>query len=462
MSDAVATPASSRDADQQEAAFGVASDLPSTESVASECEATHENEGRNFFWLAIHQLLLRVGWVFKTESIVMPFFMDAIGGGPVLRGSLMVFNRLGFSVPPALFARTLKLMPQKRLAVGLSTGAMAIPFAVLSVLWASGLWRDATGAAAWWMPYFFLLAYGIFFALTGINQLAAHSIGGKLIRPERRGRLFSAGVLVGSPVAILCAWMLMPRWLSLPDGGFTWMFAAPAVCFLLASLTQLAIRERSDTYEEEPSPAWRRLWEATHLAFAPGPCRRVAITALLFSVTFTLFPHYQALARQTAEAAPGTVFDLRSLMIWTVTQHAAVAVLSLFTGPLADRLGNRVAVQLCVFGSAIAPLTAVVMSTLPTAITTQWFWIVFFPMGFTPVAIKMLMNYTLELVPQEEHPRYVSALGMCLALPVMVGSPLVGALIGWIGCVPVFAMGSAVLLIAGGQTLFLSEPRHAA
>lgn len=441
-----------------ETALGLAADAPGTETLPLDCEATHENETRNSVWLALHQVFMRIGWIFKTESIVIPFFMDAIGGGPVLRGSLMVFNRLGFSVPPALFARSLKLMPQKRWAVGLGTAGMAIPFAVLSLLWASGRWRGPDGEVADWMPYFFLAAYGVFFTLTGLNQLAVHSINGKLIRPERRGRLFSAGVFVGAPISIACAWYLMPLWMKLPDGGFAWLFAAPAVCFLLASLTQFFVREKPDAFTEEPSPAWRRLWDSTQLAFSAGPCRRVAIAALLFSATFTLFPHYQALAREEA----GDAFDVRSLMLWTVTQHTAVAVLSLLTGPLADRFGNRAAVRFCVFGAALAPLSAVALASLPAELTNQWYWLVFLPLGFTPVTIKMLINYTLELVPREEHPRYVSAIGMCLALPVIFGSALVGALVGAIGCVPVFAMGAAVILLAGGQTLLLSEPRHEA
>ncbi|MEN0111846.1 MAG: hypothetical protein AAF805_14090, partial [Planctomycetota bacterium] len=101
------------------------------------------------------------------------------------------------------------------------------------------------------------------------------------------------------------------------------------------------------------------------------------------------------------------------------------------------------------------------IASLPSGVAADWFWVVFLPLGFTPVTIKMLINYTLELVPRSEHPRYVSAIGMCLAIPVIVGSPLVGALVGALGCVPVFAMGAAVLGVAGLLTLSLAEPRHA-
>ena len=439
----------------------MADDAPETSALPLACEETHENEANNFVWLALHQVFMRIGWIFKTESIVIPYFMDAIGGGPVLRGSLMVFNRLGFSIPPALYASTLKRMPRKCRSVLVTTAGMAIPFAVLSGLWASGLWRGPGGEPAAWMPYFFLAAYGVFFTVTGLNQLAVHSVNGKLIRPERRGRLFAAGVFVGAPIAIACAWLLMPRWLELPDGGFTWLFAAPAVLFLLASLTQLGVREKPDDFDEVSESPARRLWDATVLGLRSDDCRRIAITSLLFSTTFTLFPHYQALARQTAEASNASGFDLRSLMIWTVTQHTSVALLSLLTGPLADRLGNRAAVRFCMFGTALAPLAAVALALAPPEVTTRWFWLVFIPLGFTPVTIKMIINYTLEVAPREDHPRYVSAIGMCLAWPVILGSPLVGAMVGWFGCVPVFAAGVVVLLAAGWQTLGLVEPRNA-
>lgn len=114
---------------------GLAGDAPETSAGGTKCDEDPAHEASNFIWLTVHQVMMRVGWVFKTESIIMPFFMDLIGGGPVLRGSLMVFNRVGFSLLPVLFARTLKLMPQKRVAVGVATLAMAGPFALLSFVW---------------------------------------------------------------------------------------------------------------------------------------------------------------------------------------------------------------------------------------------------------------------------------------------------------------------------------------
>ena len=439
---------------------GLAGDAPETDPHDTPCRATIESEPRNFFWLAMHQVLMRIGWVFKTESIVMPYFLDLVGGSPEMRGMLMVLNRFGFSIPPAIFAPRLKAMPQKRWAVAIGTFTMAIPFALLSIVWASGIWKTSSGEPATWMPYFFLTVYGIFFIATGLNQLASHSIQGKLIRPHRRGRLFAAGVAVGAPIAVLCAWYLMQKWLQLPDGGFTWLFAAPAVAFVLASLMLLQVREINDSVDEPCPPVWRRMSDAWSLVLKPGPCRTIAILSLLYSGTFTLFPHYQAMATERASSVGGGEFNLRSLMIWTITQHISVAVLSLLIGPIADRFGTRLAVRIMVFGSMLSPLTAIGLSTLPPAQMAKWYWLVFMPLGFTPVTIKMIINYLLELVPRIEHPRYISSIGLCLAMPVMVGSPFVGYLVGKLGFVPVFAGGAFILLVAGLQSLRLIEPRH--
>ena len=123
--------------------------LPASESnnqptpESAPVAAEDSQEARNFVWLALHNVLLRVGWIFKTESIVMPAFLSHIGGSSTLLGLMPVLNRLGLSIPPLLYARRLKLMPRKKRSVVMTTMAMALPFAALSILWQTG----ALGAA---------------------------------------------------------------------------------------------------------------------------------------------------------------------------------------------------------------------------------------------------------------------------------------------------------------------------
>ena len=418
-------------------------------------DADSEGEARNFVVLAAHQVLLRIGWIFKTESIVMPAFLDLIGGGPVLRGCMPVLQRVGFSVPPLIYATRLKLTPKKKWSVVATTLAMAVPFALLSILSFAGAWKDAAGEPVPGMAALFLVVYAAFFCLTGMNQLGAHALQGKLVRADLRGRLFMASVLVGAPLAIAAAAWLMPGWLAMPDGGFGWIFGAVAVAFLLAGVVLAPAAEWPDNFTEQSTNVWQKFHDAWLAIRSQPDAQAAGLLAALVSVNFMLFPHYQAIARQQFGIGLG------AMMVWVCVQNAATAVVSLVAGPMADRLGNKAALHFVVLGLGLAPAAVLVMLALPTDVAAKWYWVVFAPIGFTPVSVRLLINYTLEVSPAEDHPKFVSAIGMCLALPVIVGSPLVGWLLGAVGSGPVFAGGLLLLLAAGAQTLRLTEPRHA-
>ncbi len=418
------------------------------------------HERRNSVWIALHQVFIRIGWIFKAESVIVPYFMDAVGGGPVLRGALMVINRLGFSVPPALFASTLNRISKKRLAVLLTSLGMAAPLLVLAVVWGMGWGRTERGAPTAWMPYLYLAVYGVLFIFTGLHQLSLHALGGKLIRADHRGRLLTYGLAIGSPIAVVCAWFLMPLWLNTPDGGFEWLFAATAGCFVVASLMQLGVAESSDGYHEPVTGVAERFKDAIATATQPGPRRRAAILAMLFSTTFMLFPHYQTLARRTVENVAFDGFRPGILMEWTVLKYASVAVLSLIAGPLADRFGNRLALRFCIFGAATAPISALLLLVAPSGVSSHLADLIFVPLGFTPVTIRLLMNYAIELSPPRLSTRYVSAVGLCLAMPAIIGSPLIGLLIRHYGFAPAYLFGAMVLLLAGLLTFWLWEPRR--
>ena len=104
----------------------------------------------------MYQVCLRIGWIFKTETVIMPAFLDAIAGAGWLRGFLPVLNRLGQSVPPLLFADRLQHMSQKKWALTNTALLMAVPFLILSPLWL-GLGRlGVSRTGRWWLPVVFL------------------------------------------------------------------------------------------------------------------------------------------------------------------------------------------------------------------------------------------------------------------------------------------------------------------
>lgn len=406
----------------------------------------------NFFALAAHQVLLRIGWIFKTESIIVPAFLDAIGGSAVLRGFLPMLHRFGASIPPVLFARRLKLTRQKKWALAVCCACMGVPFLLLSWLWVTGQ-HSGGGRNHYVTPSLFLVLYGVFFAFVGISRLAMDTLQGKLIRANYRGRLFTLSTVVGAPLAIAAAYWKLGTWLSMPD-GFARIFGFCGTMFVVAAGIVLFLREEADDYRDNNARITDHFKNAWHILVTDRDFRALAIVAALYGIVLMMMPHLQALGRERLDLAHP------DLLWWVVIQHASMAFFSLFAGPLADRSGNRAALHYTVLGSALPPLVALGLTTLGPVVGGRFFWLVYVPVGLTAVTFRLVTNFALELAPPAEHPRYLSTIGLCFAAPVMLGAVPLGWLIDRIGFEPVLICGSAVVILAWLLTFRLAEPRH--
>ncbi len=406
------------------------------------------DEERNFLSLAAYMITMRIGWIFKTESIVMPAFLDTItGNAGWIRGFLPMFNRFGQSVPPILYARRLKVMPRKKWALFGFSMAMGAVFLVLAVTW----WF-VNGEKGNWLVALFLGLYALFFVCTGIAQLANGTLQGKVVRVERRGNLMTVSTTVGATASIVAAWWLMDDWLAMGPSGFTYIFGFTGVLFCLSAACATWLVESPDRHNDLPLRFSEVAASAARIVRDDWRFRRLALVAVLFSAVVLLFPHYQALAR--ARFGIG----LEQLMLWVVVQNAGTGLFSTIAGPLSDRRGNRLAMRVVMFASAAAPVLAVLLARQPTD-GPLWYWIVFAIIGLTPLMFKLLINYTLEISAAEDHPRYLSTLSLCVAVPFCF-SPLVGWLIDATSFELVMLSGAALIALGGVLTFWLDEPRH--
>ncbi|MFM8703354.1 MAG: MFS transporter [Planctomycetia bacterium] len=424
-------------------------------------------EARNTLWLELYQVVVRVGWIFKTETIIMPAVLDAVVDSGLLRGLLPVLNRGGQSVPPLLAAGSLARMPRKKWPLVLTSLAMAACFGGLAVAWpALAATRPDLLAAL------FLLLYALFSATNGLNQLVLAALQGKLISPGHRGRAMVVSVAVGSVLAIVAALALLGPWLAEAD-GFPKIFAATAVFFALAALAPVFLDEPADdacSAAESPGESPRGFFGSfvggvmRHAAAGVEAWRRtlredrslvrLCAVAACCSAVIMLFPHYQAFARDRLGSRTA------SLLTWVVVQNAATGIVSLVAGPLSDRRGTRIVLIWLVALSSLTPLVVTMLSLLPHEQAVEWFWIVYVPLGLNPISLKIFTNYALELAPvAADHPRYVSIVGAALALPFVV-SPLVGLGVDTLGVRPVFVAGAGAIAAGAVVALGLPEPRH--
>lgn len=437
-----------------------ANDLPPTQSAQEPTDwlahpQFEAREPRNLLLLAVHQIVLRVGWIFKTESVIMPAFLDWLVGrdrAAVLRGCLPVLNRFGQSVPPVFCAEGLRRMRRKKLALAACVVLMGLPFGVLSLVCSA---VDAKRLS--WMPVVFLALYGLFFVFNGLYHVSFGTVQGKLIRPTRRGRLLLISTTVGTIPAMLFAWWLLDYWLGLPSGGFEWIFAFTGVCFLVSGLTVLLLFEPADERRQRPStPPLHAVRETFAALRGDANLRRLVLVAMLFGSALIVFPHYQSLACE--RFALSTQQWAGHLMVWVLVQNAAVGLYSLFVGPLADSWGNRLTLRMLIIGSAAAPPAAIALSHAGPA-GLGLFWIVYLGLGFPPLVLRILANYALETCEPAQHPRYLSTVSLCLAAPFVL-SPAVGWLVGRLDFDGVFYAATVLIALGGCLTFRLAEPRH--
>jgi hypothetical protein len=420
-----------------------------TEAKTSDQEAGESSrEKRNLFTLAIYQVSMRVGWIFKTESIIMPAAMDVIGGAGWLRGCLPVLNRFGQSVPPLLASRRIKILRHKKWALFTCSALMSVSF-----LGMSAMWFITAGTKLWWIPAAFLSLYGLFFASTGVNMLAFGTLQGKLVKATWRGRLLLLSNILGAICAISAAAFLMPFWFGKDGGNFAAVFGFSGACFAVSAFISLLLSEPADDYQQPKKPILHIFGSAWTTLRDDANFRRLGIIAALFGSSMTLFPHYQALGKLKDGFTFGT------LIFWVIAQNAGTALFSLPAGPIADARGNRLILRVAMLGIVCAPAAAILLSH-SDSVGIKMFAAVFVLVGLTPVTIKVFNNYTLEISEPEDHPRYLSTIILCMSAPIVVLSPLVGLLVDQVGFEIVFLSVGSVVGIGWVLTLGLEEPRH--
>jgi hypothetical protein len=415
-------------------------------ALAPSVDHARPHETRNFWILIVYQIVLRTGWIFKTESVVMPHAADALDPTGLARGWLPLLNRFGQSIPPVLAARRIKNLQKKKRAFIATTASMTLCFLGLTSLWLIPAASSHALAAV-----LFLALYGLFFAAIGVNQLTYNTIQGKLIRPTWRGRLLMLADFIGASSAMICAVLLLRQWLHEERADYAAIFGFTTILFAAASVMSWFLKERPDDHFEPYrgvthvfQAAWRTVSEDANF-------RRLAIVSALFSTALVLFPHYQAIARQRLS------LDTTWLVWWVVAQNGGTALFSLLTGPIADRCGNRLALRVVTLLIVIGPLAALGAIYFP-ALGRVAFPLVFLFVGLTPVAQKTFNNYTLEITGAENHTRYLSTLSLSMAAPIYA-SPLVSPLINSVGFEAVYLGVVALLVLGWLMTFGLIEPR---
>jgi MFS family permease len=401
-------------------------------------------EKRNFIVFAVNQIFMRLGWIFKTESVVMPGFLDVHTPSGIIRGFLPLISRIGQSVPQIFIAYHVAKIPRKQIVFVVSAFSIMIPWLVLALTLGLGCWSNSAIVAI------FLMLYALHWLTYGSNILAHGTLQGKLIRPERRGRLLAYANIIGCALAIAAVWLVMPRWLRGENANYTWIFGTTGIFFGLAAYASLYFREPSDSQSKQIVPFLKYLGSGVMLLRYDRNFRVLAIVLVLFYMGWPIFPHYTIFGKRALRLVS------RNFITLLIAQNTVSGLGSLVMGNTADRCGNRIVLRVLIFIFACVPLLAVGLSRLPMG--ARFYWLVYACLGFTPVSNRIFTNYTLEISPQEKHPQYLGMLSVLQTVPLF-GSPVVGLLIDRFSFEPVFIACSALVFCGVLLTFWLVEPR---
>ncbi|MDA1230108.1 MAG: hypothetical protein O2856_04980, partial [Planctomycetota bacterium] len=211
--------------------------------AASDSHTPERHESKNIGIIAVQLIIMRIGWIFKTESVIIPHVLDVISGNAAwARGFLPVLNRLGQSLPPLLAADFIRDIRLKKRALIFTTLGMAFPFLILA-----SVWSLLENRSQLWLVILFLVLYFVFFAATGLNQLVDGTLQGKLIRPTRRGRLLGIAGVIGAAGAVCAAYFLLRPWIQLPNyDGFVYIFLFNGSAYVIAGLMANLCYEQPD------------------------------------------------------------------------------------------------------------------------------------------------------------------------------------------------------------------------
>ncbi len=400
---------------------------------------------RNFVVMAAYQIVMRTGWIFKTETVIMPAVLDQISGIGWVRGLLPLLSRLGHGLVPFMMASHVEQAPYKKKILGTSTWLMFLCFILWFAMFTPLFVMDVT-----WKTIVFLSIYAVFFMCVGVNVLTLNTLQGKLIATTSRGRLMCVSGIVGAISAISCVLCLMPGWLQADNPRFDLIFLFPGILIALAAALAWCFDEKPDVQPKVRRKKKNGFVEVYEALRDDQNFRRLAYVALAVGCSILLFPHYQNLGLQ------GMRLELSQLMWWVVVQNVGTGIFSIPMGTIADRGGNRLVLQIFLLGLVAAPLLAVLLFYFEIS---QWYVFVFLLVGLTPVVIRTLQNFTLEICCKEDHPRYLSTLNLCLAAP-MCFSPLVGACVDLFAPAVVFGCVAACVLAGWCVTFTLIEPRN--
>jgi MFS family permease len=373
------------------------------------------------------------GASFIASATILPVYVSRLTDSKLLIGLLSMIGSMGWLLPQLFTANRVQRLPRKKvwpIRIGLFTERLPVVLLALSVLLVPQ------------RPTFALIAFYLCYTWhavgAGLVAVAWQAMVGKVIPDDRRGKFFGLTNFLGTATGVAGAagagWVLdrygYPR-------GYLWSFSA-AAAMMLVSWASLAL-----TREPAREPEAKPISQQEYFRQLPAVLRR--------DPNFGRYLLSQVIAALGGMA--GGFLTVYAMGRWklpdgqagayTAAMLIGQAVSNLIFGPLADRKGHKLVLELStLLGGLGVGLAALAPSP-------GWFYAVFALSGAQMAGILLSgLMIALEFCPEPQRPTYIglnnTVRGVAYGLAPLLGSWLAGAA----GYRPLFGIASAVSVVA--------------
>ena len=400
----------------------------------------------NLAALATDHTSFTASFTFFSPTTVLPtLFRQLTASAPVIGLSSTIFSA-GMLLPQLAFARLVTGKPRTKPYM-LTGASVRVLLPIIAVALWSGITRTPKVAIAFLLGCFTIFAIG-----DGLCSLSWLDIMARAIPPSRRGRFVTishiASSLAGVGVGIVLSTILGSNRVGFPD-NYALIFTLSAVAIVPSVIALLSVREPPP--EQTASlETYQRRKRGLRVLFSDRTLVRLVVSRVLINMVSLAVPFYVGHAQDVLRLPAGIIGGF----VTAETMGGILAILLL--GPLAERSGALIVVQVAGAAAIASPALALVLHLVGGGWLSRAYPLVYVAYGIVhSVWLLGFANYAIEIAPQDMRPAYIGLSNTVMG--AMAVAPTVG---GWLLEASSYTVlfGLATAVAAVGFLVSLSLP----
>jgi len=366
------------------------------------------------------------GFAFIHPTTVLPVLVRQLTSSAPLLGLLTTVWAGCWLLPQLPAGRWLSDKPRKKPVLVVATAIGRPALLVLAVLLMLARPSDSTVILVG-----LFLGIIIFRATDAVASVGWFDIFSKAIPINRRGRVVSAGQILGGLLALGAA--VIVRWALGPSGpqfprNFALLFALAFGGMIVSWIGLIALVEPPEPIENGASQQMNVIAHAHHIVRGDRAFRLVTAVRLLTGLAGMALPFY--VVHATREL--GLPISFVGLVV--AAQNIIAIVASFGLGMISEQVGSARVIHISALASTTAPLLALMLHGLHALGSHMTLIGIVYLLAFAAISIVdnsfMLgyLNYVIEIAPPGERPAYVGLTntisGVLIVLPLVGGALL--------------------------------------